>query len=374
MATGRVMKRNGKWAYVISLPFDPVKGKYPQKWRSGFKTKKEAQEALQQDLLNHDDSPNALTVNRYLEVWMEETINGKRSPNTERNYRNGINNHISKAIGDLPLNQLAPKHIESLYASLSKRLSPSSVHTVHRTLRAALNRAVKLGYLKESPMIRVDAPSLRTDRRSTLSPQQAKRIMDWLEVHHPASYIGVYLAVFTGMRRGEICGLQWRDLDWENNVISIQRTRLRVNGEQVIGKPKTDLSTRSIPVSKSVMGLLQRWKDKREARLGQPLSTEDWIVTQLEGFPVDPDTFLHDLHKAEKALNLPLVSFHDLRHTHATIMLEAGVDLKTVSERLGHSSIRVTADVYAHVTSKMHKDAIDRLDKAFEVNSGENNL
>ncbi len=376
MATGRVLKRNGKWAYVISLSYDPIKGKYPQKWRSGFETKKAAQEALIMDLTKLEDELKApsLTVSEYLALWLEQSIKGKRAPNTERNYRNSINNYINKAFGDLPLDQLAPKHIENLYTELTTRLSSSSVHTVHRTLRAALNRAVKLEYLKTSPMTRVDVPSLHTGRRSTLSPQQAKLLMGWMKDHYPVSYIGIYLAVFTGMRRGEICGLQWRDIEWEKNSILILRTRQRIGGEQIIGKPKTDLSSRSIPVSEGVINFLKSWKAKREARVGEELHPEDWLLTQLEGFPIDPDTLTHDLHKAEKALNLPLVSFHDLRHTHATIMLEAGVDLKTVSERLGHSSIRVTGDVYAHVTNKMHKEAVERLERAFEVDSDEINL
>ena len=332
MTTGRIVKRNGKWAYVISLPYDPMAGKYPQKWKSGFEKKKDAQEALQQAMVTID-MPSALpslTVRDFLLVWMEQTVKGKCTPRTEKNYQNSINT-TNQALGNILLAKLEPNHIENFYTSLSARLSSSSVHTIHRTLRAALNRAVKLGYLKESPMVRVDAPSLRTPRRSTLSVQQATTILKWMQIHRPASHVGAYLAVFSGMRRGEICGLQWKDIDRDNCVISIVRTRQRIDGKQIIGTPKTDLSTRSVPVSKNVIDLLQNWRQRRETWVGQPLQEDDWVLTQLDGFPVDPDTLTHDLRKAEVTLDMPKVSFHDLRHTHATILLESGVDLKTVS-------------------------------------------
>ena len=373
MTTGRIIDRNDKYAYVISLPPDPVTGKRKQRWRSGFATKAEAAAELRKALNALDDTgltPD-ITVAEYLEEWLSRGVEGKRRPRTLENYQYGCS-HISAALGKVKIDKLTARHIERMYNDLAARLSSSSVHSVHRTFKNALNRAVKWGYLDKSPMVRVDAPTLRTPRRNTLNAEQAKGVLEWLRERFPIAYIGTYLAVYSGMRRGEIAGLRWSDVGWERMALHVKRSRQRIRKQDIIGDPKTEKSTRSVPVSESVISLLRTWKRQQQeyamAR-GSGWSDEAYVLLKPDGSQYEPVDLLYSLRKARKALDLPHVSFHDLRHTYATILLENGVPLKTVSELLGHADISITANTYAHVTETMQRAAVDALDMAFRKSS-----
>ncbi len=373
MTTGRIIDRNGKHAYVISLPPDPLTGKRKQRWRSGFATKAEAAAELRKALNALDDTGLTadITVSEYLEEWLLRAVEGKKSPRTLENYQYGCS-RIVAALGKIKLDKLTPRHIERMYDDLSLHLSSSSVHSVHRTFKNALNRAVKWGYLDKSPMVRVDAPTLRTPRRSTLNTEQAKNALEWLKDRLPIAYVGTYLAVYSGMRRGEVAGLRWVDVDWERKALHVRRSRQRIRKQDIIGKPKTEKSTRSIPVSETVISLLRSWKRQQQeyamAR-GAGWSDETYVLLKPDGSQYEPVDLLYSLRKAKKALDLPPVSFHDLRHTYATILLENGVPLKTVSELLGHTDISTTGNIYAHVTETMQRAAVDALDTAFKNSS-----
>jgi len=373
MTTGRIIKRNGKWAYVISMPPDPATGKRKQRWRSGFETRKAADESMRVDLGAIEESGviRLFTVSEYFEEWLSRGVDGKRAPRTLEFYR-FCSDRISEHVGNVRLDKLSPHRIEEIYSELSERMTSSSVHGIHRTLRAALNRAVKWGYLRVSPMSRVDAPSMRVAQRSTLNIDQAQLVVEWLRHRHPVSFVGTYLAVYSGMRRGEIAGLTWSDVDWDTAALRVTRSRQRFNQRDIVGNPKTEKSNRVVPVSHDVMRTLLTWRKQQQEHTvyrGERWYDDVYILRHIDGSMYDPNTLTKDLHKAEKALDLPLVSFHDLRHTHATLLLEAGVALKTVSERLGHSSIKLTGDVYAHVTEAMQRGAVDALDIAFKKGS-----
>ncbi len=367
MATGRVIRRNGKWAYVISMPFDPVKGKYPQRWRSGFETKAAAAEALRKDLAEIDSGEivmSKLTTESYLLEWLK-SINQSRAPRTAETYQYTVERWIVPLIGSIKLNKLDHYHIEKMYQTIAKSgIASSSVHRVHRVLRTALNRAVKRGLLARNPISQVDAPSNHIDRRETLHSEHVIQLLEYLSQHSPMLHMAVYLSVFTGMRRGELCGLTWSNVDWDHGVLRIVQARQRRDGKDLIGKTKTAGSVRPIVIDDDVLTALQNWKSEQKERAEQSATVwtvENYILTNIDGSLPDPSSFSRQLAKAVRKLNLPHVSFHDLRHTHATLLLEANVPLKVVSERLGHASIGTTANVYAHVTENMQRQAADKL-------------
>ena len=371
MTTGRIIDRNEKYAYVISLPPDPQTGKRKQRWRSGFNTKTEAATELRKALnaLDEFGIPTDATVSEYLDEWIKRGVEGKREERTIGNYRNGCV-HIKKALGDVKLDKLKPVQIEHMYDELAKHLSPSSVHTVHRVLRVALNRAVKWGYLQESPLKRVDPPSLRQKERQVLTVEQAIAILDWMREHKQTSHVGVSLAIFAGLRRAEACGLRWSDVDVVNGILRIHTTRQFRRGDIIKGTKSG--KRRDLPIGEDLTQTLKSWRGeqvKHTLQRGGTWSEDDWVIRQPDGFPINPDTLLHELRKAEIKLDLPHVSFHDLRHTHATLLLEAGIDLKTVQDRLGHESIVTTGNIYAHVTGHMKRDAVDALDNSFRKRS-----
>lgn len=375
MATGRVRKRGTGYTYVIELGRDPITGKYKQLWKGGFTSKKIADEAMRAHLHqieNGELSPDTkILLSDYLEEWIQRS-GEKLSPRSQEIYQYTCEKYISPIIGTASLSKLKPIDIEKLYNHWQNQLQPSSVHRIHRVLKAALNRAVKWGYLKQSPMIQVDAPSGRIEKRNTLRMTEAIKALEWLQNRRPGTYMAVYLALFTGMRVSEVSGLQWRDIELEHRSISVVRTRQRPKGTDIVGPPKTEGSRRKIVVAENVAEWLSSWKQlqKDHTRMrGETWSDEAYVVRLLDGTIPDPHIFPRGLKKALTELDLPPVTFHDLRHTHATWLLESGVDLKVVSERLGHESISTTADIYSHVTYAMQEEAVKKLADLFAKKS-----
>lgn len=372
MATGRVIKRNEKWAYVISLPPDPTTGRYQQKWRSGFTTKKAAQEALTAYLSTLDEDVtkgDQISVGEFLDEWIARSIEGKRAPRTLEAYAYSCTKYINPSLGKIKLSALDARRIEALYTKLAETLKPSSVHRVHRTLKTALNRAVKWGYIAKSPMERVDSPTNRMEERMTLSVEHAQDMLFACKGLYPVSYVGLSMAVYTGLRKGEICGLYWSDVDWERRVLRVVRSRQRVNRVEIVGAPKTAGSTRGVPFGQQMHEVLKDWyqvcRDHADQQ-GVQWSDDVYVMRHVDGSLYDPGTMAHDLRKVLRRIGLPLISQHDLRHTHATLLLQSGVPLKVVSERLGHASITLTANTYAHVTETMQQNAVEKMDELFK--------
>nr|WP_242549359.1 IS1595 family transposase [Alicyclobacillus mali (ex Roth et al. 2021)] len=242
-----------------------------------------------------------------------------------------------------------------------ERVDDMSAQTVSEVLSRRLAPGVTLetdGY----PTYAACAKDLNVTHIVTKS--SAFRLLEWLREHRPTSYMAAYLAIHTGMRMGEIAGLQWRDIDLDTGLIQLERTRYRPKGGQdFLGPPKTFGSRRRIVVTREVVDELRRWKQSQQEIERESWTPESFVVRLPNSAPPSPASFNNAIQIARKELGLPPVSFHGLRHTHATWLLESGVDLKVVSERLGHSSITVTADIYAHVTDALQREAIEKLQR-----------
>lgn len=354
----------------MNLPVDPSTGRYPQKWKMGFLTKKEAQRALEAALAQADSEfllGEKITVEEYLREWMAHSVVDRTAKRTEETYEGTLEKHLIPHLGAVRLHALKPHHIEQMYRTLSKTHAPATVHRIHRTLRAALNRAVKWGYLERSPLQRVDAPPLRYKKRNVLNAEQIHQCLDYLRSVSPTAHMAVFLAAHTGMRRGEVAGLRFSDLDWDKLSIRVQRSRQQRPVGELVGPTKTAGSHRTIVVGATVMETLAAWKEhlQHQAKTRE----EDWhednyVVSHPDGGYPSPDHFSQQLSKAVKRLGLPSVSFHDIRHSHATLLLEEDVSLKAISERLGHASINLTANLYAHVTPRIQKGVAAAAEKA----------
>lgn len=379
MASGRVTKEGkGKYRYVISAERDPVTGRYKQIWRRGFASKELADKAMREHLRQLEEGlmPSDITLDEFLGDFLKQHCKDMK-PSASWTYTYTCSRYITPILGKVRLDKLSPGQIQQLYDTWSETLSPSTVHRIHRVLRTALNYAVKRGYLSRSPLLRVDSPERRTARRNTLSVQQAREMLSWLKQHRPGPYMACFLAIYSGMRRGEVAGLQWRDVEFDRNLIHVRRARDRRGREDIVQTPKTEDSERDLIVSSIVIDELKLWRQAQEifckmARI--PWSDEMYVVRLPNGEIPDPHIFARGVKVALEHLGLPVVTFHDLRHTHATWLLESGVDLKVVSQRLGHSSITVTADVYSHVTHRLQSDAVDKLDRMIDssTENGEN--
>jgi integrase len=286
-----------------------------------------------------------------------------------------INNHIIPSIGGITLDKLRPIHIQKYYSQklVSGRidgnggLSARSVHHHHRVLSEALEYAVNMQVLANNPAKSVAPPKPQKKQMNVLTKEQIEILLEGAKKSSSRLYEAIYIAINTGMRRGEIGGLRWKDIDFKNNLISIRQTLIRTKelGLQLREAAKTDGSRRSIAISDSLIHLLKKMKAKQaqeRLHLGPLYKDNDLVFAHKDGSPIDIDYYSQAFSKLVKRLDLPHVRFHDLRHTHATLLIQQGIHPKVISERLGHTTIAITMDLYSHVMPNMQKEAVQKLD------------
>ncbi|MBV1770106.1 MAG: site-specific integrase [Candidatus Desulforudis sp.] len=307
------------------------------------------------------------TVKDFLERWLRDSVKHSVRPHTYRSYENNVRNHIVPETGSISLKKLTPAQIQQLYAKkLESGLSPRSVQDMHAILYRALKQAAKWGFVPRNVCDAVDRPKVERQEMQVLDGEQVKQLLkaaagDRLE----ALYV---LAVTTGMRQGEILGLSWPNVDLDKGVI---RVRQQLQWLPKVGfafsEPKTKKGLRTIPLTATAVTALKKHRARQnEGRLalGEAWRDEhDLVFTTTIGTPIDgtnlvPQSFKPLLKKAK----LPGIRFHDLRHTAATLLLQAGVHVKVVSEMLGHASITLTLDTYSHVLPVMQDDAASKLE------------
>lgn len=242
-------------------------------------------------------------------------------------------------------------------------LAPATVHKAHEVLRRALGDAERMGLVARNVAAAVRPPSVVRGEMTTWSSEDVRDFFVAIE-GHPLE-IGFRLLAATGLRRGEVLGLRWRDVDFDLGRLAIANTLTEVGKEVVMGPPKTALSRRNVYLDKRTLAALREHrKRQREQRLAAgPAwdSDHDWVVTDELGAYIRPNTMSYEWRKLTNQLDLPRIRLHDLRHTHATLALKAGVHPKVVSERLGHANIGITLDLYSHVVPSMAKDAAEQI-------------
>jgi len=313
-----------------------------------------------------------MTVGEYIDQWLELHASKVRQ-RTIYGYRNVMKRYVLPSLGHMRLTQIQPGQIESLYTSqLKTGLSPRTVLQTHRILRRALKQAVRWNLIARNPLDLLDPPSFEKKEMPVLSVDQLTGLFEGAS--DSPYWIGIYIAAVTGMRRGELAGLKWQDIDFEHKVISVKREIVFVPGEgHLVTQPKSELSRRAIDISSTDVSELQRHRAaqaEQRLKLGSARTNEDWIITKEDGSHVNPNAITKAFKRIREDLGLPPVNLHSLRHTHATILLQQGVHLKVVQARLGHSTIAVTADTYSHVTSGLQRAAANAFE--FALKKGDN--
>jgi integrase len=286
------------------------------------------------------------------------------APKTASAYRDVIRNHFVPALGSLELFALRPSHIQSLYTLMLAQLSPRSVLRHHQVLHAAFHSAVRWQLLVRNPADSVEPP--RPGRREirALTPARARAVMAAADATPLGSF--VRLALLTGMRRGELIGLRWGDVDLDGATIHVQQTAQRIAGQGIVFRqPKTRLSRRSVALSSEAVTVLRQHRRRQaEARFlaGPAYEDRDVVFASGLGTPIEPGNLLRTWYRIVAPAGIPGLRIHDLRHGHATLMLGQGVHPKIVSERLGHASVNITLDTYSHVLPGLQAAAAEALD------------
>jgi integrase len=299
------------------------------------------------------------------------------APKTHERYGEIVQNFLIPALGNFPLVGLTPSVIQTAYLPWAtsgrldgKRggLSPRTRRHIHRVLHTALNRAVEQQVIARNPAQALRKRLPRVERREmmTLSPDQSAQLLE--AIKHTRIYWPVLLALSTGMRRGEVFALRWKNVDVERGSLCIMESLEQTKAGLRFKAPKTDrIRVVTLPAfAIEQLRLLKRKQAEELLQLGTRQTGDTLVCARADGLPLQPQSLTHHFKRLISRINnLPQVRFHDLRHSHATQLLLAGVHPKVAQERLGHATITTTLDLYSHVTETMQSDAAERLDAAF---------
>jgi len=364
------------WEARYTVGFDPGTGKQVQKSISG-KTQKEVAQKLKAATAALDDgtyiAPNKMTVAQWLDIWQANYLKGVK-PSTISSYQATIKNHIKPNIGAIRLDALTTHDIQEFY---NKRfegngnrppLSAKTIKNIHGVLHKALQQAMLNNYIRTNPSNPCILPRVT---KKKIKPLNEHQIADFLKGIKGNKYEKMFLvALFTGIREGEVCGLQWECVDFTDGTILIDkqlqslRSGVRGDKEKYALVPTKNGKERTITAAPYVMDIL--WKVKKEQDLNRKSNSDLFqenglVFTDEFGTRITPQALYRAFKLVVCELGMPTVRFHDLRHSYAVISLKSGDDVKTVQENLGHATAAFTLDVYGHVTEKMKKDSADRM-------------
>lgn len=351
--------------YVVTYDgLDPTTGKERRRWHLAGDSREDA-EAIAASLTRtagevRAGNRSAATVTSFLnETWLPKRRQQLR-PSTAHRYQWMIDNYITPAIGHLPIRKLRFEHLERLYSDLLETggtkaagLAPKTVYDVHVIMRAALKYATKMHLVEHN--VALDADSPRPVVRSKQGPESwtIDQLRSFLAATcHLRLYPALHLAATTGMRRGELAGLRWGDWNRATHSISIARSRQSVGGQSLEVACKTKTSRRCVDLDHGTENVLATWR-RRQHRDGHPVGLDDPIFTNTIGDAVHPESLSQLFTRQLQRIDLPRIRFHDLRHTHATLLAGSSIPIKVVSERLGHAHPGFTMATYQHVMPGM---------------------
>lgn len=312
------------------------------------------------------------TVKQFLEHWLEEVHKPNIRQGSYVRYRTNLKYHILPVIGDVQLQRLTSQQVQSLYSQKIKEgLSASYIHSIHGLLHEALDQAVKWKLISINPCDSVTLPRLVRYEIHPLTREQAQKMLSTAKGHPLEGLLTMALA--TGMRKCELLCLRWEDVNLDDMSLQVRRTVAKYKGGYVESEPKTAGSRRKIILPQFVIDTLKQHRvHQLEARLkmGDAWIDRDLVFCNVNGDYYPFATLDQQFKALLKKAGLPLIRFHDLRHSAATLLLTMGVHPKVVQELLGHSQIRMTLDTYSHVLPSMQQEAMSKLDDVFRRNSG----
>ncbi|MFL6023914.1 MAG: tyrosine-type recombinase/integrase [Marmoricola sp.] len=361
--SGNVSRRlSGEWEYRFDIAPDPLTGRRRRSTKSGFRTKREATQALNLAITSHLQGRHVRRTRRSVENYVNDwhaAVQSALRPSTWVNYRNYLDAYVIPIIGQTPLQELDAMRLNLLYSHLLTMgrvkspggLAPKTVQNVHRMLHRALRDAVKWGQLPRNFAEDAEPPRASRPRPKVWTPEELGRFVE--HVRGDRFFALWLLIATTGLRRGELAGLQRSDIDFRTRTVSPSVPRVVVAGRAVESEAKTTSGIRNLALDPDTLNALSDfvagWELER-SMLGQDTPL---LFVWPNGRPIHPDTITSLFHDHCKAAGLPRIRLHDVRHSYATAALKAGVPAKVISERLGHSTAAFTMQTYTHVIPGM---------------------
>ena len=385
---GSISKRpDGTWWARITIGVDK-NGKQKRKAFYG-KTRQEVQKkmtaALNDINLNAYTEPSKLTLEMWLNTWLNEYALNSIKQSTRVSYETFITKHINPIIGKHKLQNLRPDIIQKFYNDKLENgrldgkggLSPKTIKNTHVMLHEALGQAFKNGLISRNVTEAVTLPKITKKEMRVLTSDEQSKLLKLCSNENNGIFI--ILALSTGMRLGEILGLQWKDIDFTNKLLTIKRTINRLKNYDsnidaktalIINSPKTENSIRVIPLNDKILKYLKSYKSfqtKKYFSVGIYIGQDTFVFPNSLGNTGEPKTYQKIFTAITKQADIKNVHFHCLRHTFATRALEEGIPAKTVSEILGHANVSTTLDLYSHVLLDTKRNAIERMNKFIEL-------
>lgn len=365
-------KHETGWEYRLKYK-DPYTGKFKEKSQRGFATKKEAQIAAA-------DFENKLSVGfeqidtalvDYMNTWLEEYKRGTVRKNTLSSHQNNIKTHITPYFKKLMLKDLKPVMYQTFLNHLSEKgYSRGTIETVHGTMHNALEKAVTVGKLLKNPCQGAEIKGFR--KKPAVQFIDSSDIPNFLKASHQYGYIyWIFFKVLieTGMRKGEAAALKWTDIDFKERKITIDETLdfAAKDKTELFGDTKTFRSKRTIKISKTLCDNLRYhmgWQNNNKLVLGEAYHHDlGLVLCREDGNFMPKSTLFNAFSRILRRCQLPELPIHSLRHTNAVLLLEAGAEMKFVQEQLGHGSIQITSDVYAHISKKLEVRSIEKFEQ-----------
>jgi integrase len=360
---GTIIKRGASYSVVVELDRDPVTGKRRREWHSGYPTKRDAETARVEILgrmqRGEHVAPSKLTLDAYLlEVWLPAIAASVRSSTLAR-YRLDVNT-LERELGSVPLQGLNGQHLDGLYAQLlTDGRAHASVRHLHVVVRRALRDALRNGLVLRNAADAATPPRVASPAPATWSTSQLRTFLG--SVRSDRLFAAWLLLSNSGLRRGELLGLAWGELDLDAGTLQVVRSLVSVRNTLSFSEPKTRRGRRTIRLDPGTIAELRghraRQAEERLALgLGKP-GRSDLVFTDTLSEPIKPDSFSQFFDRRVAKLGLPKIRLHGLRHTHATLLLASGANVKTVSSRLGHASVAFTLDTYAGALPELEEQA-----------------
>jgi integrase len=382
--TGHIRERSpSSFELRYSLGTNPATGKRRIATATVRGTRKDAEKELRRLLRTLDTGehvdPTRMTTSRWLATWLA-TVREEIAPRSYDRYASIVEQHLVPGLGKLPISKLAPSHIQEFYNHLalggrrdgrSGPLAPRSRRQIHRVLTTALSRAVEQQLIARNPCdpFKNRLPKVERREMATLSGEQAASLLE--HTRNSELYWPVLIALATGMRRGEVLALRWRNLNIDQGVLRVVES-LEQTSRGLRFKPPKNNRSRVITLPTFAIEELRRRKyEQAETLLALGIGQNEGtlVCARTAGEPLAPVALTHLFRRLINSVkdHLPVIRFHDLRHTHATQLLLAGVHPRIAQERLGHSTVALTLDLYSHVTATMQEDAAQKIDLAFRA-------
>lgn len=388
---GSITKRkDGRWQASALIGWDAKKNQPKRVYFYG-KTQAEVKRKLQDAIHKHEREggyiePSRLYFGEWLDIWYNEYAKTNLRPTTWDNYGRWINNHIKPELGGILLSELQPSQIQKFYNKKLKEkklngrpgtLSPRSVRYMHVIINQCLEQALREGKIYRNPAKATRPPKQEKKEAAFLTEKQIKELLK--NISTDRWFAAFFTALGTGLRLGELCALKWKNVDLEKRLIHVKESVARVKNEDKAGSktklifqpPKTAKGKRVVPIPEEVAIELKKWKARQaqeelRIKISGLYKNDGFVFTWEDGRMVEPGTLSKHFLKLMRANGIEGISFHNLRHSYASLLLKAGEHPKVVQELLGHSTIQVTMDTYSHVDPEIKEKAAESINNIFK--------